>query len=125
MNYYLSSRTQINVFIGVKIYFDTATNSIPTSWWMGVYIRNIHPSAPNAILPGPHPAPSPICIGRLSHPRHDLLTVTQPKIWRVPVDVLFHPIPFPPNPLSAPAGFVFQPFAIDVEFFRQIILMKL
>jgi hypothetical protein len=124
MRYYLSNSTQINVFIGVKVYFDTATNLIPTRWWMGVYTRNIHPPPPTVAPPGPPPAPGPICIGQLAHPRHELLTTPQNITWHIPVDVLFHPIPLPPNPPSSPAGFVFQPLAIDVEFFRQIILMK-
>lgn len=124
MELYLSSQTQINVFLGIKVCPDPANPHTCQRWWMGLYMRDIHSPNPTQANPGPLLPPRPICIGQLPHPHHDLLTTVQNQQWVVPIDVLFYPIPFPPNPPSTPANFVFpaQSFVLDVDQMRGVIL---
>lgn len=114
MNLYLSAQTQINVFIGVKVYPDPANPNVFRRWWMGVYARNLNPANPSG----------PVTIGQLSHPHHPLLSAPQNIIWHIPINVLFHPLIVPPNPPSTPQGFIFPAngLAIDVDRFRRVIL---
>ena len=124
MELYLSHQTQVNVFVGIKVFNDPLNRRVPKRWWMGVYIRQINPPAPSPALPGLLLPPRPVCVGQLAHPHHDLLTTPQNKQWMIPIDVLFFPIPIPPNPPSVPAGFIFpqQGLVLDVDQFREVVL---
>ena len=115
--------SQINVFLGIKVYLDPANPGTFRRWWMGLYMRDIHSPNPTQANPG-HLLPRPIRIGQLPHPPHDLLTTVQNQQWVVPIDVLFYPIPFPPNPPSTPANFGLpaQGFVLDVDQLRRVIL---
>jgi hypothetical protein len=127
MGFYLSPQTQVNVFVGIKVFNDPLNRRVPKRWWMGVYIRQINPPAPSRAHPGPLIHPRPICVGQLAHPNYDLLTTPQNKQWMIPIDVLFFPVPIPPNPSSVPAGFIFpqQGLVLDVDQFREVILSKM
>ena len=77
----------------------------PRGGGWGVFVRDINPTEPTLANPCVLPRPGPICIGPLSHPHHDLVTMQQNIFWNINLNTIFHPLP--PNSPHIPPEFVY------------------
>lgn len=125
-NVYLGPGSQINVWVGIKCFFNGPPGQPQTitSWWMGVYCRDpLVPGQPQPVNPGP-----PRCLGELPDTTpHETIHTVRNEVFSIPTWLLFHPTnppappppPPPPNPAYRPLP---QNWTLNAEWFRQLIV---
>lgn len=109
-DWYLSDNTNVNVWIGVKLFRNTGT------WWMGVARRDFTPSA-NQSHVSEKPWPPPIWVYQLPNEEtggYVPFSAPRDEKWNIPTEWIFHPNPVPN--LEFPESFV-----VHVEEYRNVL----
>ena len=111
-DWYLSNNTNVNVWIGVKLFRNTGT------WWMGVARRDFTPITDQPHVLEKTSLPS-IWISQLPNEEtggYVALSATRDEKWHIPTELIFHPDPIPELESSFPDSFVVQ-----VEEYRNVL----
>ena len=111
-DWYLSNNTNVNVWIGVKLFRNTGT------WWMGLARRDFTPLANQShVLEKTWPPP----IWMFQLPAEEtggyvFLSAPRDEEWHIPTELLFHPDTVPELKTPFPDSFV-----VHVEEYRDIL----